>query len=431
MTVDTLIIGSGVAATVVMETLLADDPDTSILILEAGERVKTKDFGLWEHYLITNKLPYEAYWDLSYPQRDVPGENVNAGGTEVPLNGARVFTYGGSTLHWGGWAFRLKPEDFYLQTNTGQAINWPFDYDVLEPYYCKAENHLAVSGDLDDSLVRRSKRYPFRPFPYTLEDQIYIDAMDKLGIAHSRLPIARRGVSNTPSRHAPCQTTGTCKYCPFGARYVAGNYLDDMREWNDYPNLVVKLGAVVLSLTMNGKRRVKGVRYWDRETGAEVEVEAKRVVIAGGAIESAKLLQRSKTDDWNQGVGNDHDLVGRYFITHPYFIFTATLPANGDRLQPEMNFPTLVSRHFDSRTEQGRGKFVLIAPADGISFSLAQRMQRGDSAQGDRRRAGWTEQGPDSWYAGDLRALREQGNERPRHPGHQPGWSTDDDGRLY
>jgi choline dehydrogenase-like flavoprotein len=43
MTVDTLIIGSGVAATVVSETLLTADANASILILEAGTRVKTKD----------------------------------------------------------------------------------------------------------------------------------------------------------------------------------------------------------------------------------------------------------------------------------------------------------------------------------------------------------------------------------------------------
>ena len=203
--------------------------------------------------------------------------------------------------------------------------------------------------------------------------------MDKLHIGHSRLPIARRGVSEIRSRHAPCQTTGTCKYCPFGARYVASNYLDDMREWNDYENFTVKLGAIVLSITMDGKRRAKGVRYWDRDTDTEINVEAGRVIVAGGAIESAKLLQRSTSTDWTQGIGNDHDQVGRYFITHPYFIFTATLPRNPDRLQPEMGFPTLVSRHFDSPAEQKKGKFVLVAPPDGLQFSLAQQLQSGKS----------------------------------------------------
>jgi choline dehydrogenase-like flavoprotein len=378
MMVDTLIIGSGVAATAVAETLLAANANASILMLEAGTRVKTKDFGLWENYLITGKLPYDPFKDLAYPQRDVPGENVSAGGTEVPLMGARVFAYGGSTLHWGGWSFRLKSEDFHLKSNTGEVLDWPYGYDVLEPYYCRAEHHLAVSGDSKDPLLPRSADLPFRPFPFTLEDKIYADALDALGIGYGSLPIARHGVSATPSRQAPCQTTGTCKYCPFGARYVASNHLDDLRDWNDYPNFNVKLGAVVLELVADGPRQVKGARYWDRETGEETVVEAKRIVVASGAIEGAKLLQRSISDAWPRGIGNAHDHVGRHFITHPYFIFSAAIPSNPDRLQPEMNFPTLVSRHFDSPAQQAKGKFMFVAPPDTVPFSLARRMQRGE-----------------------------------------------------
>jgi choline dehydrogenase-like flavoprotein len=375
--VGTMIVGSGVAATVVAQIILEQDAGASVLILEAGTRVKAKDFGLWENYLITGRLPYDPFKDLAYPQRDFPGENVSAGGTEVPLIGARVFAYGGSTLHWGGWSFRLKPEDFRLKTNTGEGIDWPFDYDTLEPYYCRAEDHLAVSGDSSNTLLPRSAPYPFRAFPLTLEDRPVADAMDHLGLSYGHMPIARRGVSNVPSRHAPCQTTGTCKYCPFGARYVAANYLDDLREWNDFPGLTVKLGAVVYSIRMDGKKRAVGAVYWDRESGDMVTVDADRVIIAGGAIESAKLLLRSTSPEWPTGVGNDHDLVGRHLITHPYFIFTATLPSNPDRLQPEMNFPTLASRHFDSVDEQKEGKFVLVAPPETVSFSLAQQMQRG------------------------------------------------------
>ncbi|WP_404294255.1 GMC oxidoreductase (plasmid) [Microvirga sp. RSM25] len=377
MKVGTLIIGSGVAATALVQTLLEHDPRASILILEAGIRVKTKDFGLWEHYLITGRLPYDQFRDLPYPQRDFPGENWSAGGTDMPLMGARVFAYGGSTLHWGGWSFRLKPEDFHLKSNSGEAVDWPFGYDVLEPYYCRAEDHLAVSGDSSDSSLPRSAPYPFRHFPLTLEDRPVADAMDRIGVSYGHMPIARRGVSGVPSRHAPCQTTGTCKYCPFGARYAACNYLDDLREWNDFPGLSLKLGAVVHEILMDGKRRAKGAVYWDRESGQMHIVQAERVVIAAGAIESAKLLLRSSSSDWSKGIGNDHDLVGRHLITHPYFIFTSTLPSNPDRLQAEMNFPTLVSRHFDSKAEQKAGKFVLVAPPETVSFSVAQQMQRG------------------------------------------------------
>src|ERR1700737_1020124 len=132
MPVDTVIIGSGVAATALAQRLLDKNPSASILILEAGSRVKTKDFALWENYLVTGRVAYEPFCDLDYPARDFAGENLSVGGTVIPLAGARVFAYGGSTLHWGGWAFRLKPEDFQLHSNTGKGGDWPLKFDALK-----------------------------------------------------------------------------------------------------------------------------------------------------------------------------------------------------------------------------------------------------------------------------------------------------------
>jgi choline dehydrogenase-like flavoprotein len=379
--VDTLIVGSGVAATALVQRLLEASPRMSILLLEAGDRLKTMDFGMWTNVLATGKLPYDPLYDLDYPERDAPGENLSVGGTEMPLSGGRAFVYGGSTMVWGGWSFRLKPEDFHLRSNTGEGLDWPFDYDAIEPYYCKAEDYLAVSGDSHDPTVPRTKPYPFPAFPYTLQDQPVGQAMDSLGVAYSHMPIARRGISDVPSRHAPCQTTGTCKYCPFGARYVACNYMDDVREWNDYPNLEIRFGAVVMAIRMNGKRRAAGVTYRDTDSGQTVTVDAERVIVAGGTIESAKLLLRSRSSEWPDGVGNDSDNVGRYLVTHPYFVFTGTLPLNPLRLQPEMDFPTLVSRHYDNAQEQPKGKFILVNPPDTVPVSLAQMMQKGETRE--------------------------------------------------
>jgi len=379
MTVDTLIVGSGVVAAAISQLLLEKNAAASILILEAGDRIKTKDFALWDQYLIAGRLPYEGCRDLDYPQRDAPGENVSHGATSIPLVGARLFVYGGSTLHWGGWSFRLKPEDFRLSSFAQEAIDWPIEYASIEPYYFKAEKYLAVSGDSLDQTVPRKKPYPFRPFPFTLQDQPLIGALEKLKYAYGNVPIARRGVNEEHSRHAPCQTTGTCKYCPFGARYVAGDYIDDIREWNDYPNFDIKLGCVVESISTASKRRASGVVYTEKSSGQRMTVEANTVIVAGGTIESAKLLQRSTSADWPQGIGNDTDLVGRHFITHPYFIFSGSIPGNSLKLQPEMNFPTLVSRHFDSESEQKKGKFVLVNPPDTVPMPLAAKMQAGFS----------------------------------------------------
>jgi choline dehydrogenase-like flavoprotein len=375
--VDTIIIGSGVAAAAIAEKLLEANPKASILMLEAGTRVKTKDYGLWQHYVMTGRLPYEGARDLDYPQRDAPGENSSIGRTGIPLLGARLHVYGGSTMHWGGWAFRLKPEDFRRKSLTGAGLDWAISYDEIEDYYCQAEDYLAVSGNSADQTTRRSKPYPFVEFPFTLQDEPIAKACTSLGFSYGNLPIARRGTSGPPSRHAPCQTTGTCKYCPFGARYVASNYIDDMREWHDHSNFEVRLGCAVQRINTSSATKVSSVTYIDACDLSEHMIEAERIIVAAGTIESAKLLLRSTSADWPTGLGNKSDWVGRNFITHPYFIFTGTLPANPNLLQPETNFPTFVSRHFDSEAEQKDGKFIFVNPPDTVPTNLPGLLQAG------------------------------------------------------
>jgi len=377
MGVGTIIIGSGVVAAAIAQRLLEKDENASIVILEAGQRVKLKDYGLWTDYLLYKRSPYDNCRDLAFPAKEVPGENLNLGKTNMELRGARLFGYGGSTTHWGGWSFRLKPEDFHLRSNTGEGGDWPFGYETLEPYYGEAETYLAVSGDSQDKTVPRSTDYPFQAFPLTLEDQPIAQAMESLGVSFAKLPIARRGISPVPSRHAPCQTTGTCKYCPFGARFAAANYLDDIRSWTNCPNLDVRLGAVVEEINMASKTVAASVSYTDHATGKRETVEGERIIVAAGTIESAKLLMRSRSNYWPEGIGNDHDTVGRYIITHPYFTFQAQLPANPLKLQPEMDFPTLVSRHFDSEAEQKAGKWMMVNLPDTVPIDLAGKMQQG------------------------------------------------------
>ena len=377
MQVDTLIIGSGIAATALAQRLLDKNRNASILLLEAGSHVMTRDSALWENYLVTGNLPYDQFKDLNYPQKDKPGENANIGGTEVPLAGSRVITVGGSTIHWGGWSFRLKPEDFKLRTNTGFGIDWPISYSDLESYYGEAEHYIGISGDSDDPSVPRSRKYPFSPFPFSLQDQPVARALEALNIPYGNVPIARYGVGENNQNQVPCQTTGTCKYCPFGSRFNATDRLSDMISSNEYQNFNIISGAVVEEIVITSKSQIGGVIYLDKASGKLIQVDAQRVVIAAGSIESAKLLLRSTSPDWKKGLGNDSDIVGRNLVTHPYFIFTGTIKENPLQLQPEMNFPTLCTRHFDSSAEQGAGKFILVNPADTVPVKLASQMHSG------------------------------------------------------
>jgi choline dehydrogenase-like flavoprotein len=222
--------------------------------------------------------------------------------------------------------------------------------------------------------VPRSTGFPFPAFPYSLEDTPAIQAFEKLGIGYSHLPIARHGINDTTSSTPPCQTTGTCLYCPFGARYNAANDLDELLS---YPSLTIRTRAVTEQVLMDSRSRARGVVFVDTSTGERIAVEADTVVVAAGTVESPKLLQRSVSAFWKHGVGNDHDLVGRYIITHPWITFSAKAPANPLRLQPEMAFPTLVSRHFDNEQEQPHGKFMFVSPWGQTGIDLAAAMKQG------------------------------------------------------
>jgi choline dehydrogenase-like flavoprotein len=383
---DILIVGSGVSGAALSQKLLDKDPKASILMLEAGTKVEMKDFAQYQNYIITGDRPYDNKQDYSYPQHDKKGEN-KTNNYDLQLRGSRLLMYGGSTVHWGGWSFRLKPEDFRLKSNTGIGIDWPIDYAELEKYYCQAEHYIGVAGHGEpDGEFFRTKPYPYFAYPYTFEDKPLKDAYEKLNYSYNHMPIARHGINDSDSTHAPCQTTGTCKYCPFGARYVAANYLDDMKTFKDYPNFIIRKGAFVENINVDpeNKNNITGVTFRDQDTNELIEVFAEKVIVAAGAVESAKLLLRSKTKSWPNGIGNDNDLVGRNLITHPYFIYQAEIDQNPDRLQPEMNFPTMVSRHFDSKEEQSKGKFILISPPGapdpefkGRASSIAQMMQLG------------------------------------------------------
>ena len=44
--------------------------------------------------------------------------------------------------------------------------------------------------------------------------------------------------------------------------------------------------------------------------------EYEYVIVCSGAYESPKLLMLSHSNHWENGIGNDYDLLGRYLVSH-------------------------------------------------------------------------------------------------------------------
>ena len=351
-TYDYIFIGSGIAAATTASYLLKNAPETSILILEAGNNFLMKDRRKWWDYITTGKRPYLCAQDQTEDQKT---ENSTWGFIE-----SRLMLRGGSTVHWGGWSLRLKPEDFQVQKNTGRGCNWPFGYEELKPYYKEAESYLSVSGESIDN-----EHYPQPAFPYVASDGPMIRAFEQLGMEYQPMPIAR---------YRKCMTTGTCKYCPFGSRYAASYTLDELEK---YPNVKIITGATVSELQVSSKNKIDGVVL--KESKDQL-IKGNNYIIAAGAYESPKLLIRSINKNfWPKGIGNDYDLVGRHLVSHRLLEVSGYLPKNSQHWQQALDFPTLMSRHYDTIKEQEHGKLFLFKSRSNPKTDISGMMRNGKS----------------------------------------------------
>ncbi|MCW3074649.1 MAG: family oxidoreductase [Flaviaesturariibacter sp.] len=365
-----IIVGSGIAGSLVANMLLAAGA-SNVVMLEAGADIPMEDHRSWYDAISTahNQLPYDSTYDLQ-------GDFTSSGVEPWNIQGGRIIGRGGSTIHWGGWTPRFMPEDFCLKTNTGLGIDWPFAYADLEPYYCLAEQYLGVAGITQEGQRDwRSQAYPMAGPVLPLTAQPIISALQQSGYIFGNMPVARNTV--TYNDKPQCITTGTCYYCPIGARFTGNQPLDKLAS---NPNFTLMLNSPVTSLVMGAKNTVTGVQYLDTTTGQTQIMSGVAVFLCSGAFEIPKLMQLSTSAFWPDGIGNDNDLVGRYLVANPYIYCSGGASTNPELLQQELNFPNLCSRQWDTPEEQATGKFLMNMSYEAPLVNPAALMYEGNSA---------------------------------------------------
>ncbi|HEY1638899.1 MAG TPA: GMC family oxidoreductase [Rhizomicrobium sp.] len=215
----------------------------------------------------------------------------------IPLDATRLRYLGGGTNHWGGWSRPLDKLDFEKRDWLPHS-GWPFPRDEIEPYYARAQKLLEAGPFLYDRLAQGELPGPL-------------------------LPLGKGGVYNSFFQFS--QWHGNAQHLPtaFGHRYA-----DALKR---IPNLQLMLEANV-----TGLRLANDVRWVDHLdvatlTGRSFTVKPRHVVLACGAIENARLLLASN-DRIATGIGNQNDLVGRFFADHAIPRDTATLVVFGGEI---------------------------------------------------------------------------------------------------
>jgi choline dehydrogenase-like flavoprotein len=224
------------------------------------------------------------------------GESV---GRRYSVSGTRRRFFGGSTNCWAGLCRPLAAHDFEARPWVPHS-GWPFDRNHLEPYYRRAQRVLGLG-----------------PFSYGSDRR-----------AEGQRPALRLDgplVSDVFQMSPPVRLG---------------------RQWRGFferaPDVRVLLHANVTAIRLDpSAQTVRALEVRCLE-GPSFKVLAQRYVLATGGLENPRLLLASN-DVERRGVGNRHDLVGRYFMEHPHtdyeglIVGSPRFPNNWDFYKPHQS----------------------------------------------------------------------------------------------
>jgi choline dehydrogenase-like flavoprotein len=278
-----------------------------------------------------------------------------------PRYGSNADTFGGGTRIYGAQAWRFMPEDFAMASTYGvpdgsALADWPIGYDDLEPFYTQAEYEIGVGGSAEPHAgsTRRSRPYPMAPMSITRPGRRLLEGARVLGLTTAPVPLA---INSTPYDGRPaCTRCRQCVgfACPVEAKNGSHNTV--LARAAATGNLNVLLGTCAERINTDATGRVTGIDLvgdvggsrWRRTVGAQ------DVVVAAGAVESARLLLASGSDREPDGLGNNHDQLGRHLQGHLYGgaigIFDEVL---NDLIGPGPSISTHDFRHGNDRLVGG------------------------------------------------------------------------------
>jgi choline dehydrogenase-like flavoprotein len=232
---------------------------------------------------------------------------------------------GGGTVVYGAQAWRFAPNDFRMASIYGvpdgsSLADWPISYDELEKDYGRAEWEIGVGGDGAPRapLGPRRRGYPMPPVADNAQRRILSDAAGKLGWDAGPVPLA---INTTHyNGRPPCDRCGPCVGFSCLSDSKNGTHNTMIPRALATGNCTIVPDAIAERIDTDQRGKVVGVTYFDTGSGEpqRISARARAVIVACGAIESARLLLNSKSAAYPQGLGNQFDQVGRHLQGHYY-----------------------------------------------------------------------------------------------------------------
>jgi choline dehydrogenase-like flavoprotein len=195
-------------------------------------------------------------------------------GLSYRINESRQRYFGGAGNTWAG---NCRPMDsgIFEARSWLPHSGWPFARSDLEPYYEKARLLCGVAQRLPGRADIRDAGGASVAWSEPLETVIW---------------------QVSPAK-------------PFGERFHSA--------FSDAPGVTVLLNANLVQLVGRQDGQSIASACFDTLMGGRFMVAARAYVLACGGIENARLLLTMLSEQYPAGLGNQYDLVGRFFTEHP------------------------------------------------------------------------------------------------------------------
>ncbi len=328
---DAIVIGSGITGGWAAKELT--ERGLKVMMIERGPMIEhgagytTETTAPWD-------LPYRGFGDPRLFARDYAVQSKGMGfdewtyrhfvsdaqhpyqtTTADPFQWRRGYQLGGKSLLWGRQCYRMSDLDFAANAADGHGVDWPIRYADLAPWYDHVEEFIGVSGSRDG--LPQLPDGVYQP-PMALNP---VEQAIKAGV-ETRWPDRRVTIGRTSNLTEPKPGRAKCQYrnicargCSFGAYFSTQS--STLPAAQATGRLTLKTDAVVeriLHDPMTG--RATGVEILDTNTHTRSRVTARTIFTCAGTINSVGVLLRSTSETFPHGLGNTHDVLGRYLMDH-------------------------------------------------------------------------------------------------------------------
>jgi gluconate 2-dehydrogenase alpha chain len=322
---DVVLVGLGAMGG--MAAPLLAEAGLKVVALEAGPWRTSRDFRpdeLGETFYCRASMSTKFNSETPRWRRDVNDADT------VPAMisfGRMMSSVGGSVIHYGAWNRRYHPFHFKPLTRVREMwgtdvlpddcslVDWPIDYQQLEPYYVAAELIAGISGDDSNPFTPRSQAYPMpalRPFRI---GELFRQTAESLGLHPYPVPVGMNSVAYD-GRPATSYTAWSNGFGSF-----------DSSKWNpslsSIPqalatgNLDLRTNCRVVRICTDGAGHADGVEYVDASGNHRMQ-KARTVILSSFTLENVRLLLLSPDARHPDGLGNNTSQVGKHYMTKQF-----------------------------------------------------------------------------------------------------------------